>query len=100
VTSQREAAKPCGIDGLPSGPPGAISAKGNCDAADSPVEEPGSLIGGYPGREKSGRRFGRLARLAVFFDLRLGDVLVLGADHPEDWSRGVLAAGDGAQLPG
>lgn len=48
----------------------------------------------------SGCRFQllRATCLAVFGDLRLRHVLVLGADHPEHGRRRVLAAGHGAEL--
>src|SRR5450432_42627 len=42
----------------------------------------------------------RAAGFAVLLDLGLGEVLVLGADHPEDGRRRVLATGNGAELLG
>jgi hypothetical protein len=40
------------------------------------------------------------ALLAVLLDLGLGQVLVLGADHPEDRRRAVAAAGHRTELDG
>src|SRR5450432_990638 len=44
-------------------------------------------------------QFLRAAGFAVMLDLGLRDVLVLGADHPENRSRGVLATRHRAELP-
>jgi hypothetical protein len=42
----------------------------------------------------------RATLLSVLLDRRLGEPLVLRANHPENGSRSVLATGDGAQLDG
>jgi hypothetical protein len=49
---------------------------------------------------RGGLQFLCTARLAVLLDLSLRDVLMVRTNHPEVGSRGVLAAGHGAELTG